>query len=116
MDFKFQVGKKKRDLSFYVMMSLLVKNGLDLLGKLLPFLSKRHLFLLLDAIQKHFKLEPLNDYIVKDEELLDLRVEHEVDKAIEEYKELTKKEEPSILPVFTDDGVEMRLRAPWVKE
>jgi len=59
-------------------------------------------------------LHQVDEYIVT-------KVESDVDDAIKEFKDLTEKNYPPIIPVFSETeegptplGGELRLRAPWV--
>lgn len=98
-------------------------------------INEKHWYDLLDEIQrKYFPNTELNEYIIKTPELLNNRVERDVDKAIQkvtpEYdriiREADKKYQPKYIekPVdnsvcYTEDckalGGEMRICAPWVE-
>jgi hypothetical protein len=93
-----------------------------------------HWYDLIDEIQrKHFPNSQLNDYIIKDPQLLDRRVKRDVDKAIADYERLTGDDGRVRIPpprysekpvdtsmCYTDDckalGGEIRLCAPWVPD
>ena len=93
-----------------------------------------HWYDLIDEIQrKYFPNSQLNDYIIKDPNLLDRRVKRDVDKAIREYERLTGDDGTVKLPsprysekpidssvCYTDEcralGGEIRLCAPWVPD
>jgi len=86
---------------------------------------------IIDEIQrKYFPQTELNEYIIKDDNLLKRRIDRDVDKAIRDYERLTGddgtvkipsprySEKPVDLDVcYTDEcrslGGEMRLCSPW---
>ncbi len=93
-----------------------------------------HWYDLIDEIQrKYFPNSQLNDYIIKDPNLLDRRVKRDVDNAIREYERLTGDDGTVKIPsprysekpvdtsvCYTDEcrslGGEIRLCAPWVPD
>lgn len=83
--FEFKFGKEKRDIFYYAKAGAVLKGSLDLLS-LIPFVNRRKLFNFIDEIQLHFGIDLLNDYIIKDSELLQYRIDRVVDKTIKEYE------------------------------
>jgi len=93
-----------------------------------------HWYDLIDEIQrKYFPNSQLNDYIIKDPNLLDRRVKRDVDKAISDYERLTGDDGRVRIPsprysekpvdtsvCYTDNckalGGEIRLCAPWIPD
>lgn len=87
---------------------------------------------IIDEIQrKYFPQTELNEYIIKDDKLLQRRISRDVDKAIRDYERLTGDDGTVKLPpprysekpvdtdvCYTDEcralGGEIRLCAPWV--
>ena len=86
---------------------------------------------IIDEIQrKYFPQTELNEYIIKDDNLLKRRIDRDVDKAIRDYERLTGDDGTVKLPAprysekpvdtsvcYTDEcrslGGEMRLCSPW---
>ena len=120
MKFNFHFGKKKTTLYDYAVigffLSLLRFFALNLGATEDDFMT------FVDELNRKFiKNDKLNDYIIKDEEWLDSRIERDVDNAIEDltgdikevkidspvYSEQTKGDTPL--------GGELRITAPWNK-
>ena len=85
--------------------------------------SPADLWAIIDEIGQHYHIRLINELILRVPELLSARIDRDVSKAIEEYKDMVEWEEPEIVPVFTEEkegetplGGEMRLRAPWIKD
>jgi len=81
------------------------------------------LWALIDEIGRHYDISVINEVILRVPELLQNRISRDVDKAIDEYKDVVEWEEPKIESVFSEKkegetllGGEMRIRAPWVKD
>lgn len=83
--FNFKFGKEKRNFFYYVKAGLLIKVPLELVSYL-PWVSKKQVFNILDELQLKLNIESINDYIIKDEELLHYRVERVINQAIEDYE------------------------------
>ena len=89
----------------------------DLLHKYAK-ISQQTLWDLIDEIGRTFKIEDINNLVLNNSQLLERRIERDIDNAIDDYLEETK--EPPVLPIFTEEkegetalGGEMRLTAPW---
>jgi hypothetical protein len=84
--FQFQFGKKERNIFHYVRLGFLLKGTIDVVS-LLPFVERKSVFNLVDELQLRIGSDSLNDYIIKDEELLSFRIDRIITKAIEEYED-----------------------------
>lgn len=116
-EYKFHFGKKKPSTFRFVMIGIILGIVVDLLHKYLK-VSQQQLWDLIDEIGRTFKIEDINNLVLNHSQLLERRIERDVDGAIEDY--LKETEEPPVLPIFTEEeegetelGGEMRLRAPW---
>jgi hypothetical protein len=83
--FEFKYGKEKKDIFHYVKLGLLLKGSIDVIS-LIPGVEKERVFNLVDRLQLSLKIDVLNDYIIKDEELLGYRLKRVVTEAIQEYE------------------------------
>lgn len=83
--FNFKFGKEKRDFFYYVKAGLLIKIPLEFISYL-PWFSKKQVFNVLDEFQLKFNIESINDYIIKDKELLNYRVERVINQALKDYE------------------------------
>ena len=121
---------KKQVINFAIL-GVILTSSVTLLSQCTG-INEKPIYDLIDEVQrKYFPNSQLNDYIIKDPTLLDNRVKRDVDKAIQEYKDLANEEEPAKIPpprysekpvdtsaCYTDEcralGGEIRLCAPWV--
>ena len=121
---------KKQVINFAIL-GVILTSSVTLLSQCTG-INEKPIYDLIDEVQrKYFPNSQLNDYIIKDPTLLGNRVKRDVDKAIQEYKDLTNEEEPAKIPpprysekpvdtsaCYTDEcrvlGGEIRLCAPWV--
>lgn len=98
-------------------------------------IDKKHWYDLIDEIQrKYFPNTELNEYIIKDKDLLDSRVKRDVDRAIKkvtpEYDRIIHEEDKKYKPKYIEKpidesvcnteeckklGGEIRICAPWVE-
>lgn len=85
--FKFKYGKEKKPLKELIKIGAILHGSLDILS-LIPGVEKRKLFNFVDEVQLRLDIEFLNDYIVKDEELLGYRIDRSITKAIDDYESL----------------------------
>ncbi len=83
---KFKFGKEKRSFSYYVKTGLLIKIPLEL-SSYIPGISKKQVFNIIDQIQLKFNIDAINDYVIKDEELLNYRIERIVTNALKDYED-----------------------------
>lgn len=96
MKFNFSFGKKKRGIIEWAKLSLIFEAIIEFLSKWLK-IDKKYLWDIVDEIQRELLKrgwidDIVNDYVINTPELLDQRVERDVDKAIEEYKKLEEPE------------------------
>lgn len=82
--FEFKHGPEKRTIFHYVRLGFLLKGTVDVVS-LLPFVDRKFLFNLVDEIQLKFGVDILNDYIIKDDELLRFRIDRTIEKALNDY-------------------------------
>lgn len=80
-----EFGKKPKDIWHYVKVGLLLKGTIDVIS-LIPGLDKEKVFNVVDVIQQKIGVDFLNDYIVKDPELLSYRIRRVVSQAIKEHE------------------------------
>jgi hypothetical protein len=85
--FEFKYGKEKRSLKELIKIGAILHGSLDILS-LIPGIEKRRLFNFVDEIQLKMDIDILNDYIIKDEELLGYRIDRNITKAIDDYENL----------------------------
>lgn len=85
--FEFKYGKEKRTLKELIKIGAILHGSLDIIS-LIPGVEKRRLFNFVDEIQLKLDIDILNDYIVKDEELLGYRIDRNITKAIDDYENL----------------------------
>jgi ERCC4-type nuclease len=83
--FKFKFGDKKKSLKETIKLGAIIHLTLDTVA-LIPGVDKRKAFNLLDEFQQKMGIKTLNDYIIRDDELISYRIHRVVDKAIEEYE------------------------------
>ena len=85
--FKFRYGKERRPLKELIKIGAILHGSLDIIS-LIPGIEKRRLFNFVDEIQLRLDIDILNDYIIKDEELLGYRIDRNITKAIDDYENL----------------------------
>jgi hypothetical protein len=86
--FKFKYGKERRNIFNYMRIGFLLKGTVDVVS-LLPFVDRKFIFNLIDEIQLKFGSDVLNDYIIKDDELLKFRIDRIIEKALKDYENKT---------------------------
>jgi hypothetical protein len=86
--FKFKYGKERRNILDYMRIGFLLKGTVDVVS-LLPFVDRKFIFNLIDEIQLKFGSDVLNDYIIKDDELLKFRIDRIIEKALKDYENKT---------------------------
>lgn len=85
--FEFRYGKERRPLKELIKIGAILHGSLDIIS-LIPGIEKRRLFNFVDEIQLRLDIDILNDYIIKDEELLGYRIDRNITKAIDDYENL----------------------------
>lgn len=83
--YKFHYGKKRYDIFHYAKLGLLLKGSIDLIS-MVPGLERKKVFNAIDAIQLKLGIDVLNDYIIKDDELIQYRIERVIDNSIKQYE------------------------------
>jgi len=96
MKFNFSFGKKRRGVIEWAKISILLEGIIEFLSNRFD-IDKKKLWDIVDEIQRELLKkgwidDTVNDYVINTPELLDQRVERDVDKAIEEYKKLEEPE------------------------
>jgi hypothetical protein len=86
--FKFKHGKERRNILDYMRIGFLLKGTVDVVS-LLPFIDRKFIFNLIDEIQLKFGSDALNNYIIKDDELLKFRIDRIIEKALKDYENKT---------------------------
>jgi hypothetical protein len=82
---KFSYGKKRYDIFHYVKLGLILKGSLDLIS-MVPGVEKKKVFNVVDKIQLRLGIDVLNDYIIRDDELIKYRIERVLNDSVEEYE------------------------------
>ena len=82
---EFSYGKKRYDIFHYVKLGLILKGSLDLIS-MIPGVEKKKVFNAVDKLQQKLGIEVLNDYIIKDSELIGYRIERVLDESVKEYE------------------------------
>lgn len=82
---KFHYGKKRYDIFHYVKLGLILKGSIDLIS-MLPGVEKKKVFNAIDVIQLKLGIDVLNDYIIKDDELIGYRIERVIVNSIQQYE------------------------------
>ena len=129
MQFNFNFGNKKPDIKQYAIIGIILTSVIVTLTQCTG-IKETTLWDVFDEVQRrYFPQTILNEFILKDPEKLDRRIERDVDAAIAEYERLTgddgKVRIPS--PRYSEKppdgsyaqsvlGGEMRLCAPWVDD
>ena len=123
MKLDFHFGKKETSMATWVKLTLAIKGGIPFLARLLR-IKEQSLYTLLDEIvRKYFPQSVVNEFIIKDDELLSQRVDRDVDKAIADFTSsstIPTIEEPIYYEVKPDDsdaqsllGGEVGVKSPW---
>ena len=129
--FNFNFGKKKPDKKQIITISLILSAIVATLSQCTG-VSEKTLWDLLDEAQRTlFPQTIINDILLQDPEIVERRVERDVDRAIREYEDLTRDSEPPRVPLsrfienpidtsicYSEEckklGGEMRICSPWV--
>lgn len=83
--FEFKFGKEKKDIFHYAKVGIILKGTIDLIS-MVPGVEKKKVFNIIDNIQQKLNIEVLNDYIIRDDELLGYRIEKVLNKSIKDYE------------------------------
>ena len=124
-EYKFHFGVKKTSVYEYAAIGLILDVCKGLCIKFLGVTEEQFIEAVDEANRNWFKNQKLNDYVIKNNEWLELRINRDVDTAIEDYKSLTGEPMEVIIepPTFTEElegetplGGELRLTAPYKKD
>ena len=96
MKFNFSFGKRKKGIIEWAKISIILEGIIDFLSNKFN-IDKKKLWALVDSIQRELLRigwidDTINDYVINTPELLDQRVEQDVDIAIEDYEKLEELE------------------------
>jgi hypothetical protein len=86
--FEFKLGKEKKSLQEWIKIGAIIHLSLDVISSI-PGVEKKKVFNTIDAIQQKLNIEVLNDYIIRDDELLGYRIEKVLDNSIKDYESNT---------------------------
>jgi len=129
--FNFNFGKKKPDKKQIILISVILSGIVATLSQCTGAPQER-LWDLLDEVQRTlFPGTVINDVLLQDPDVVDRRVDRDVDKAIRDYERLTRDSDPPRVPLprliekaidtskcYTEEckklGGEMRLCSPWI--
>jgi len=84
-EWSFSGGRPKRTIFHYAQIALLLKLPLDIVA-LVPGVSKKSLFFAIDSLQSQLGLEAINDFIIRDKELLNYRIERVITEAVKHHE------------------------------
>ena len=121
--FNFHYGAKNKSPKRIYIVGIVLALLADLLHSLLK-VEKQPLWDLIDDIGRQFKIEDINDVIIRNSKFLDRRIERDVDKALNNYKTEVKWDEVETpQPTFTETlegetplGGEMRSTYTFMEE
>jgi hypothetical protein len=127
----FNFGKKKPDIKQYAIIGIVLSSIIAVLSQC-THIKENFIWDLLDEIQRrYFPQTIINDFIIKDPEKLNRRVQRDVDHAINdvipEYDRIISDHDQKYKPKYTEKppdgseaqrllGGEMRICAPWVDD
>ena len=131
--FNLNFGKKRPDKKQLIIISAIIGGIVATLSQCTGVPQERLLDLLDEVQRSLFPQTIINDILLQDPGVVERRVERDVDKAIREYKALTKDSEPPRVPLprliekapdealcYSEEckklGGEMRLCAPWIDD
>ena len=119
-EIEFHFGTKKIKQRNVFITALFLNLAVSLLVKFLK-LKPEQLWIIIDELGRNFNIKLINNIILQSPELLEGRISRDVDKAINDYKDMVEWEEPKVRSVFSETeegetplGGEMRRRGDWV--
>ena len=117
-EYKFHFGAKKLSTTRRIIVGVGLGILVDILSGVLK-VKQSTIWALIDDIGRTFKIRDINELVLSNSNLLEARIERDVDAAIEEYNKET--DEPKDTSVFTETlegdtplGGEMRRTANYV--
>lgn len=81
-----EFGNKPKTIWHYVRVGLILKGTIDVLS-MIPGVQKEKVFNVIDVVQQKVGIDVLNDYIIKDPELLTFRIRRIVNEALKKHNE-----------------------------
>lgn len=85
---EFSYGKKRRSIFDYAKIGVALDTVITV-AALIPGVDRKKAFNTIDKVQQKLGIEALNDYIIKDNELVGYRIERTLDDSIKEYEKNT---------------------------
>lgn len=82
--YEFQHGKKRRNIFDYAKIGVALEAVITV-AALIPGVNRKKAFNTVDKVQQKLGIEALNDYIIKDDELVGYRIERTLDEAVQDY-------------------------------
>jgi len=80
----FKFGKERKPITHYMKLGVIFRFALTAIA-VLPGLNEEQIFNFIDEAQLHLNIDLLNDYIIKDTELLTYRIRRRIQQAIDKY-------------------------------
>jgi hypothetical protein len=123
--YEFHYGTKKTTIYELALIGFVLGACMFLCTNFLKVSKEDFIAAVDEANRNWFKNQKLNDYVIKNDEWLELRIDRDVDSAIDDYKSLTGEPMEVIIepPTFTEElegetplGGELRLTAPYKKD
>lgn len=82
---RFSYGKKRLSIFDYAKIGVVLEISIRV-ASLLPGVDRKKAFNVIDKAQQKLGIESLNDYIIKDDELVRYRIERTLDDSVREYE------------------------------
>lgn len=83
--YKFSYGKKRLSIFDYAKIGVVLDVAIRA-ASLLPGVDRKKAFNVIDRAQQKLGIEALNDYIIRDDELVSYRIERTLDDSVREYE------------------------------
>ena len=128
MKIDFHFGKKEPTWKIRIAVALFFASGVPFFSKVLRVSQESLLDFIDEVVKRYFPESAFNEYILHSDKHLQRRIKKEVDKALEEFQELTGDDGSVTIesPIFMEQepdgseaqdilGGEMRLTSPWVE-
>jgi len=119
-EIKFHFGTKRIKQRNVYITALFLNLAVSLLVRFLK-VKPEQLWIIIDELGRKFRIKLINSVVLQSPELLDRRISRDVDKAINDYKDVVEWKEPKVRSTFseleegeTPLGGEMRRRDNWV--
>ena len=82
---EFSFGKKRRNIFDYLKVGVVLETALNI-ATIIPGMNRKQAFNKIDKMQQKIGIDALNDYIIRDSELVKYRIERTLDESVEEYE------------------------------